>query len=151
MPWIYMGKWMFRSCMLDSTSWKFVVSFTSWPLYPQRKSPQYPLGRTLGGPLNWSGKHGEKKNLASTRTQTPPLRHPGCRQSLYWLHCPNSLRVVILRLLLYYFHHIGSANRATVANSNQVFVAGSTAMSPRSDGCGKYTEFIKLTGKPRNF
>jgi hypothetical protein len=32
-----------------------VVSFTPRPLYPQGKSPQYPLDRRLGGPQNRSG------------------------------------------------------------------------------------------------
>jgi hypothetical protein len=31
------------------TRWKWVVSFTLRPLYPQRKSPWYPLDRRLGG------------------------------------------------------------------------------------------------------
>jgi hypothetical protein len=35
--------------------WRWVVSFTPRPLYPQGKSPQYPLGRTLGGPQSRSG------------------------------------------------------------------------------------------------
>jgi hypothetical protein len=36
------------------TRWKLVVSFTPRPLYPQGKSPWYPLDRRLGGPQNWS-------------------------------------------------------------------------------------------------
>jgi len=39
-----------------------VVSFTTWPLYPQGKSPWYPLDRRLGGPQNHSGHSGEEKN-----------------------------------------------------------------------------------------
>jgi hypothetical protein len=33
-----------------STSWRRVVNFTPRPLYPQGKSPRYPLDRRLGGP-----------------------------------------------------------------------------------------------------
>jgi hypothetical protein len=33
-----------------------------WPLYPQRKSPWYPLDSRLGGPQNRSGRGGEEKN-----------------------------------------------------------------------------------------
>jgi hypothetical protein len=32
-----------------------VVSFTSWPLYLQGKSPWYPLDRRSGGLQSWSG------------------------------------------------------------------------------------------------
>jgi hypothetical protein len=41
------------------TSWRWVVSFTSRPLYPQRKSPVTPLDRRLGWPKSWSGHCGE--------------------------------------------------------------------------------------------
>jgi len=39
-----------------------VVSFTPLPLYPQGKSPWYPLNRRLGEPQNRSGRGGEEKN-----------------------------------------------------------------------------------------
>jgi len=38
-----------------------VVSFTHLPLYPQGKSPLYPLDRRVGGPWSRSGR-GEEKN-----------------------------------------------------------------------------------------
>jgi hypothetical protein len=39
-----------------------VVSFTPWPLYPQRKNPWYPLDRGLGGLQSHSGGGGEENN-----------------------------------------------------------------------------------------
>jgi len=39
-----------------------MVSFTLPPLYPQGKSPHYPLDRRLGGPQSRSGHGGEEKN-----------------------------------------------------------------------------------------
>jgi hypothetical protein len=39
-----------------------VVSFMPWLLYPQGKSPWYPLDRRLGGPQSRSGCGGEEKN-----------------------------------------------------------------------------------------
>jgi hypothetical protein len=45
--------------------------FTSLPLYPRGKSPQYPLDKRLGEPQNRSGRRGEKKIFNSTGTQTP--------------------------------------------------------------------------------
>jgi hypothetical protein len=44
------------------TRCRWVVSFTPWPLYPQGKSPWYPLDRRLGGPQSRSGRGGEEKN-----------------------------------------------------------------------------------------
>jgi len=32
---------------------RWVVSFMPWPLYPQGKSPQYPLNRRLGRSQRW--------------------------------------------------------------------------------------------------
>jgi hypothetical protein len=43
------------------------MSFTPRPLYPQGKSPRYPLDRRLGGPQSRSGR-GEDKILDPTRT-----------------------------------------------------------------------------------
>jgi hypothetical protein len=46
-----MGEYMYSSTTLNlSTRWRFVVSFTSLPLYPRRKIPRYPLNRRLVGP-----------------------------------------------------------------------------------------------------
>jgi hypothetical protein len=44
------------------TRWRWVVSFTSRPPYPQGKSPCYPLDRRLAGPQSYSGCSGEEKN-----------------------------------------------------------------------------------------
>jgi hypothetical protein len=42
--------------------WRWVVSFTHRPLYPQGKSRWYPLDRRLGGPQSRSGCGGEQIN-----------------------------------------------------------------------------------------
>jgi hypothetical protein len=39
-----------------------MVSFTPLPVYPQEKSPRYPLDRRLGGPQSLSGYGDEEKN-----------------------------------------------------------------------------------------
>jgi len=60
-----------------------MVSFMPQPLYPQGKSPWYPLDRRLGEPQSWSGCGGEEKNsqpllgLKSpiTPAHTPVLYH----------------------------------------------------------------------------
>jgi hypothetical protein len=43
------------------TRWKWVVGYTPRPLYPQGKSPWYPLDRKLGEPQSRSGRGGEEK------------------------------------------------------------------------------------------
>jgi hypothetical protein len=59
-----------------STRQKQVVSFTPWPLYPQRKSPWYPLDRRLGGPHSWSGHGGEGINSYPLSGPEPPITQP---------------------------------------------------------------------------
>jgi hypothetical protein len=44
------------------TRWRWVVSFTPRPLYPQGKSSWYPLNRRLRGPQSRSGRGSEEKN-----------------------------------------------------------------------------------------
>jgi hypothetical protein len=62
-------EWRYSSTnsLTPGTRWRWVVSFTLWPLYPQRRSPWYPLDRRLGGPQSCSGCGGEEKN-----SQPPP-------------------------------------------------------------------------------
>jgi hypothetical protein len=53
-------------CILTlGTRWRCVVSFTTWPLYPRRKSSRYPLNRRVGGPQSRSGRSGEEKKYLS--------------------------------------------------------------------------------------
>jgi hypothetical protein len=59
MPWRHMGDWRYSSTILNlGNRWRWVVSFTPWPLYLR-----HPLDRRLGGPQRWSGCCGEEKNL----------------------------------------------------------------------------------------
>jgi hypothetical protein len=44
------------------TKWRSVVSFTTWPLYPQGNSPSCPLDRRLGESQSRSWRGGEEKN-----------------------------------------------------------------------------------------
>jgi hypothetical protein len=44
------------------TRWRWVVGFTPRPLYPQGKSPRYPLDRRLGGTRAVLGAVDEEKN-----------------------------------------------------------------------------------------
>jgi hypothetical protein len=58
-------------------SWRWVVSFTTWPLYSRGKNPRYSLDRRLGGPQSQSGRRGEEKILDPTGTRTPTFRSSG--------------------------------------------------------------------------
>jgi hypothetical protein len=44
-------------------------------LYPQGKSPQYPLDRRLGGPKSQLGHYAEEKNLALAGNRTLAVQH----------------------------------------------------------------------------
>jgi hypothetical protein len=61
------------------TRWRWVVSFTSRPLYPQGKRLWYPFDRMLGGPQSRSERGGEEINSqppAETQTTDNPARSP---------------------------------------------------------------------------
>jgi len=59
--------------LVFGTRWRRVVSFMPRPLYPQGKSPQYPLDKRLGGSQNHSGRGGEEKNSHSSSFVAPSL------------------------------------------------------------------------------
>jgi hypothetical protein len=72
MPWRRMGNWRYSSTIFYlGTRWRWVVSFTSLPLYPRGCSLCYQLNRRLGAPQSRSGSNGEETNLASTENRTP--------------------------------------------------------------------------------
>jgi hypothetical protein len=58
------------------TGWRWVVSFTPRPLYPQEKSPWYPLDRRLGGTQNRTGCGGGEKNSQPLPGLEPPVIQP---------------------------------------------------------------------------
>jgi hypothetical protein len=47
-----------------------------WLLYPQGKSPWYPLDRRLGGPQSWSEHGGEQKSSQVLLGLKPPIIQP---------------------------------------------------------------------------
>jgi hypothetical protein len=60
---MYWGSECIAPRLLDlGTRWRWAVSFTPLPLYPQGKSPWYSLDRRLGGPQSRSGPGDEEKN-----------------------------------------------------------------------------------------
>jgi hypothetical protein len=56
------------------------------PLYPQGKSPWYPLDRRLGGPQSRSESGGEKKNSHPRRESNPrtPIVQPAAQRYTNW-------------------------------------------------------------------
>jgi hypothetical protein len=56
--------------------WRWVVSFTPRPLYPQGKRPWYPLDMRLGGPQSLSGHGGKEKNSQTLPRLEPPVIQP---------------------------------------------------------------------------
>jgi hypothetical protein len=73
----YWGSGSIAPRILDlGTSWRCVVSLTPRPLYPQGKSPWYPLDRRLGGPQSRSGRGGEEKNSQPLSGLEPLIIQP---------------------------------------------------------------------------
>jgi hypothetical protein len=61
-------------CTLDlGTRWRWVISFTSLPIYPQGKSSWCPLDRRLGGPQCRSGLSGVEKNSSLCWDSNPQI------------------------------------------------------------------------------
>jgi hypothetical protein len=58
------------------TRWRWVVIFTPRPLYPQGKSPWYPLG----GAQSRSGHGGEQNNFQPLPGLEPPINQPVYRK-----------------------------------------------------------------------
>jgi hypothetical protein len=56
--------------------WRWVVSFTPQPLYPQGESPCYSMDRRLGGPRSQSGRGGEEKNSQTLPGLELPISQP---------------------------------------------------------------------------
>jgi hypothetical protein len=82
------------------TRWMWVVSFTPWPLYYQRKIPWYPLDRSLSGPQSQSGRCGaEKKSLAPAGNRTPAVQ-PLARLCTDWaIPLLKSMKVYLIIIL----------------------------------------------------
>jgi hypothetical protein len=71
-----------------STRRRWAVSFTPLPLYPQEKSPWYPLDWRLGVPQSRSRRDGEEKNSQSLPGVEPLIIQPIAQRytaELSWL------------------------------------------------------------------
>jgi hypothetical protein len=61
-------------CILDlGTRWRSVVCFTPRRLYPQGKTPWYPLDKRVGGLQSRSRQAGEEKNSQFLPGLEPPI------------------------------------------------------------------------------
>jgi hypothetical protein len=70
-------EWRYSSTILDlGTKWRWVVSFTSPPLYPRGKRPWYPLDKRPGGQQSQSGRCGVGKNVLSLPEIEPRSSSP---------------------------------------------------------------------------
>jgi hypothetical protein len=58
------------------STWRWLVSFTPQPLYPQGKSPCYPLDRELCRTQSRSGRGGQEKNSQPLSGLEPPIIQP---------------------------------------------------------------------------
>jgi hypothetical protein len=66
------GRRRYNSTILDlGTRWRWVVRFTSRPLYPGERAHRYLLDRSMSGPQSRSGRYGEEKKLTPPGNLTP--------------------------------------------------------------------------------
>jgi hypothetical protein len=77
-----------------------VVSFTPRLLYPQGKSPWYPLNRRLDGLQRRSGRGGEEKNSQPLPGLEPPIIQPVAQRYTTELSCLLFVRSETLPLAL---------------------------------------------------
>jgi hypothetical protein len=96
-PWRHIGEAevYFHAFFDLGTKYRWVVSFTPRPLYPQGKRSWYPLDRRPGGPQSRSGRGGEEKN-----SQPPP-----------GIESQNPDRPAVLRTLTRYSHQSAYDNQ----------------------------------------
>jgi hypothetical protein len=79
-----MGRGGMASCILNlGTRWRWVVSFTPWPLYAQGKNPRSPLIRRLGVLHCRSGRYGGERNLTPAGNWTTAVQ-PIARHRTDW-------------------------------------------------------------------
>jgi hypothetical protein len=96
-PWRCMEEWMYRSHFLDlGTSWRWVVSFTPWTLYPR-----YPLLRRLVDPRAGLDEVEKRKFLTLKELELRPLGRPARSQSLYRLRYPGSSTDCCVKLIAF--------------------------------------------------
>jgi hypothetical protein len=68
------------------TRWRWVVSFTPWPLYTQGKSPWYTLDRRFVGHNSQSGRGGKEKKSQPLSGLDPPIIQPVVQRYTTKLH-----------------------------------------------------------------
>jgi hypothetical protein len=83
----YWGSGGIAPLIIDpGTRWRWVVGFTPRPLYPQEKSPWYPLDRRLGGPRAVLDAVVKRKIPSSSRESNPrtPIVQPVAQRYTDW-------------------------------------------------------------------
>jgi hypothetical protein len=78
-----------------------MVNFTPRPIYPQGKSPWYPLDRRLGRPQNHSGHGGEEKN---SQPQPQPVAEPRIIQPVAQLYTTQLSRLIGIGFYVQYIN-----------------------------------------------
>jgi hypothetical protein len=84
------------------TKWKFVVSFTPRPLYPQGRSPRYQFDRRLGGPRAVLDAAVKRKIPSHRRESNPriPIVQPVSQRYTDW--AITALELFVLFFSIYY-------------------------------------------------
>jgi hypothetical protein len=119
------GEWRYGCTFLDlGTRWRWVVSFTSRPLYRGEICPRYPLDRRLGGPHSRYGSYGEEKKSCPYRETNSCL--PARSSSLYRLSY-SDIKYCNYTICGYHGNEMSRVNRMALCSmswrSKQYFVS----------------------------
>jgi hypothetical protein len=127
-----------------STSWRWVVSFTPWPVYSQGRKPWYPLDRRLGGPQNRSGRGNQEKNSRHLPGLEPLIMQPVAQHYTTEL----SRFLVLYYIILYYNTVLYYSKKVNLSHMRWICGNSLNLQQKLCNDIGlKGTYFLKLTMK----
>jgi hypothetical protein len=154
MPWRRNGERRYSSThSYRGIRWRWLVSFTQRPLYPQGKSPWYPTYMRLGGPQSRSGHcREEKKFSAPAGTRTPD--HSTCTAAIhYWaIPAPNLFAILQTNIK----QNTNKQSAVFQRTAHKVFIwapyaANRTSMRPYLSQASAYVTRTTFVRKTRYF
>jgi hypothetical protein len=101
--------------------WRWVVSFTPWPLYLRGKSSSYPLDRRLGEPQSQSGAVA-KRRATGVRFPNLLLRYIYCKVIYTSNIAFHRIRKYFSPFITLNIHHIGARSKLKFLKLNGAYI-----------------------------
>jgi hypothetical protein len=106
-----------------STSWRWMISSTLRPLYPQGNSPWCPLDRRLGGSQSRSERGGEEINSQPLSGLKPPNIWVRSPEIYHWaILAPNACCTERIKISYCVTRHFKFLTTATLYSVNLTFI-----------------------------